>query len=111
MRLPFVVGGNHGLALMKLHAAARTWAETDWEEIAGKCEELLALSPSPVVALNHAVAVAQVKGPEVALPLIAPLEDALGDFRSLQPARGECCGARTCLVQCRSAAVPDVVGA
>lgn len=45
-------------AIAALHAGAHSPAETDWAQIAALYQELLRISPSPVVALNHAVAVA-----------------------------------------------------
>ncbi|HEY6307644.1 MAG TPA: RNA polymerase sigma factor [Candidatus Angelobacter sp.] len=45
-------------AIAALHAEAQSPAETDWRQIAALYQELLRVSPSPVVALNHAVAVA-----------------------------------------------------
>jgi RNA polymerase sigma-70 factor (ECF subfamily) len=45
-------------AIAALHAEAHSPAETDWAQIAALYQELLRISPSPVVALNHAVAVA-----------------------------------------------------
>jgi RNA polymerase sigma-70 factor (ECF subfamily) len=49
-------------AIAALHAQASTSAETDWPQIAALYEKLLELNPSPVIALNHAVAVAMSAG-------------------------------------------------
>jgi RNA polymerase sigma-70 factor, ECF subfamily len=49
-------------AIAALHAQARTCEETDWPQIAALYEKLLELHPSPVVALNHAIAVAMSVG-------------------------------------------------
>jgi RNA polymerase sigma-70 factor (ECF subfamily) len=57
-------------AIASLHAEP----ETDWAEIAALYERLLELQPSPVVALNHAVAVGFGEGPERALELLEELE-------------------------------------
>jgi RNA polymerase sigma-70 factor (ECF subfamily) len=46
---------------------------TDWSQVVALFDQLMVLSPSPVVALNRAVAVAEVDGPEVALALVEPL--------------------------------------
>jgi RNA polymerase sigma-70 factor, ECF subfamily len=64
-------------AIAAVHAEARTAAETDWAEIALLYRRLLALHPSPVVALNHAVALAMAEGPAAALPLVEELADRL----------------------------------
>jgi RNA polymerase sigma-70 factor (ECF subfamily) len=64
-------------AIAAVHAEARTAAETDWAQIALLYRRLLAIHPSPVVALNHAVAVAMAEGPAAALPLVERLGDRL----------------------------------
>src|SRR5262245_421806 len=58
-------------AIAAVHAAAATAAATDWQEIAGLYLELLRYMPTPVVMLNHAVAVAMGDGLEKGLELIA----------------------------------------
>ena len=72
-------GGNPGrfalqAAIAALHAAAPNYAETDWPQILALYDELLRIWPSPVVALNRAVAVAMVRGPEPALAEVEALE-------------------------------------
>ncbi len=57
-------------AINAVHSDAPTAAETDWWQILQLYNQLLALAPSPVVALNRAVAVAQVEGPDAALILV-----------------------------------------
>jgi RNA polymerase sigma-70 factor (ECF subfamily) len=57
-------------AIAALHAQAHTAAETDWWQIAALYEKLRALNPSPVIALNHAVAVAMSAGIEDGLKQI-----------------------------------------
>lgn len=54
-------------AIATLHASAPSYAETDWPQILRLYDGLLVLWPSPVVALNRAVAVAMVDGPAAAL--------------------------------------------
>jgi RNA polymerase sigma-70 factor (ECF subfamily) len=54
-------------AIASLHAQAPTYAATDWPQIVTLYDELLRVWPSPVVALNRAVAVAMIDGPEAAL--------------------------------------------
>ncbi|PIW62667.1 RNA polymerase sigma factor [Shewanella sp. CG12_big_fil_rev_8_21_14_0_65_47_15] len=69
------VAGYYGLqaAIAAVHAEAADYKETDWRQIAGLYSVLLARFPSPVVALNHAVAVAMADGPTSAMRLIEPL--------------------------------------
>jgi RNA polymerase sigma-70 factor (ECF subfamily) len=50
-----------------VHTDAPTAADTDWAQIATLYSQLYAVSPSPIVALNRAVAVAELDGAEVAL--------------------------------------------
>ncbi len=61
-------------AIAALHAQAPSFEETDWPQIRTLYGELLRVWPSPVVALNRAVAVSMVDGPEAALALVAELE-------------------------------------
>jgi len=51
-------------AIAALHANARSLEDTDWEQIVGLYDRLLTIRPSPVVALNRAIAVAERDGPE-----------------------------------------------
>jgi RNA polymerase sigma-70 factor (ECF subfamily) len=61
-------------AINAVHSDAPTAAATDWRQVLALYDQLLALAPSPVVALNRAVAVAEVDGPEVALALVDGLD-------------------------------------
>lgn len=60
-------------AINAVHADAPTAAATDWPQILRLYDQLAALTPSPVVALNRAVAVAEVHGPATALALVDTL--------------------------------------
>ncbi|MGB6424602.1 MAG: sigma-70 family RNA polymerase sigma factor [Solirubrobacterales bacterium] len=57
-----------------VHAGATSAGETDWPEILTIYDQLLALAPNPVAALNRAVAVAEVEGPEAALLIVETLD-------------------------------------
>jgi RNA polymerase sigma-70 factor, ECF subfamily len=61
-------------AIAACHATAGTAAETDWRQIASLYAELRKYVPSPVVALNHAVAVAMADGPTAGLALVDALD-------------------------------------
>ena len=61
-------------AIAAVHAQASTYAETDWPQVLTLYDELLRVWASPVVALNRAVAVAMVDGPEAALREVEALE-------------------------------------
>jgi RNA polymerase sigma-70 factor (ECF subfamily) len=75
-------------AIAALHARAQTAAETDWENIDALYAALERMQPSPVVTLNRAVAVARLKGAQVALEMIDPLEDRLARYFPYHGARG-----------------------
>jgi len=60
-------------AIVGVHAGAPSYAATDWGEIVALYDRLLELQPTPVVALNRALAVAELAGPEAALAEIEPL--------------------------------------
>jgi RNA polymerase sigma-70 factor, ECF subfamily len=57
-------------AINAVHSDAPTAAATDWRQILALYDQLLAVAPGPVVALNRAVAVAEVEGPAAALALL-----------------------------------------
>ena len=78
-------------AIAALHARAKSFADTDWPQIAGLYEVLLRISPSPVIELNHAAAVAMVDGPARALDLIDALEarDTLKGYEVLPAVRAD----------------------
>jgi len=61
-------------AIAACHATAPTADDTDWAQIAALYEQLVRYLPTPVVELNHAVAVAMAEGPAAGLPLVAALE-------------------------------------
>lgn len=61
-------------AINAVHSDAPTAAATDWRQILQLYDHLLAIAPSPVAALNRAVAVAEVQGAEVALQIVDALE-------------------------------------
>ncbi len=61
-------------AIAAVHDEASSTSETDWSEIVGLYELLARFAPNPMVALNHAVAVAMVQGPQAGLDLLASLD-------------------------------------
>jgi RNA polymerase sigma-70 factor (ECF subfamily) len=61
-------------AINAVHSDARTAAATDWRQVLALYDQLQALAPSPVVALNRAVAVAEVDGAGAALTLVESLD-------------------------------------
>jgi RNA polymerase sigma-70 factor (ECF subfamily) len=71
------------------HATAQTWDTTDWSRILGCYDELLARTPSPVVALNRTVAVCMHDGPAEGLAAIAELEAPLASYHLFYALRAD----------------------
>ena len=78
-------------AIAALHVRARKKEDTDWPQIVGLYEVLLRLQPSPVVELNHAVAVSMVDGAARALDLVDSLaaRGQVSEYHLLHAARGQ----------------------
>jgi RNA polymerase sigma-70 factor (ECF subfamily) len=78
-------------AIAALHMRAQRYEDTDWPQIAALYEVLLRIHPSPVIELNHAVAVSMVDGPERALNLVDSLarRGALNGYHMLPAVRGD----------------------
>jgi RNA polymerase sigma-70 factor (ECF subfamily) len=78
-------------AIAAVHAQAPSYAETDWPQLLGLYDELLRAWPSPVVALNRAVPLAKVAGPQAALNELAELERGgqLAGYRYLPAAKAD----------------------
>ncbi|MDI9947623.1 DUF6596 domain-containing protein [Rhodococcus sp. IEGM 1305] len=75
-------------AIAALHAQAASTDHTDWPGIAALYTQLLAVDPSPVVALNHAVATAMATGPEEGLALIDEI-NGIDRYHLLHAARAD----------------------
>ncbi|WP_214109642.1 RNA polymerase sigma factor [Acrocarpospora catenulata] len=75
-------------AINAVHSDATTAADTDWRQILALYDHLAALTPTPVVTLHRAVALAEVHGPAAALPLVEAL-DALDRHHLLHAVRGD----------------------
>jgi RNA polymerase sigma-70 factor, ECF subfamily len=76
-------------AIAALHAQAARAGDTDWRQIAALFGELQRRQPSPVIALNQAVAIAMWRGPEAALPLVDQLAGELADYHLWHAARAD----------------------
>jgi RNA polymerase sigma factor (sigma-70 family) len=75
-------------AIVACHATAPEYASTDWQEVVALYDRLLRLTPTPVVALNRALAVAELLGPAEALAELDPLAGRLADYHLYHAARG-----------------------
>jgi RNA polymerase sigma-70 factor (ECF subfamily) len=80
-------------AIAVTHADATTAADTDWDQIIQLYDALLRIQPSPIVALNQAVAVAMRDGPKVGLGLIDDIlaDGELADYHLAHAARADLC--------------------
>ena len=78
-------------AIAAVHAEAPSTQETDWSEIIGLYDVLTRLDPSPVVALNRAVAVAMRDGPAAALPTAKALLNELPDYHLAHAVHADLC--------------------
>ncbi|SDH28421.1 RNA polymerase, sigma subunit, ECF family [Leifsonia sp. 98AMF] len=74
-------------AIQAVHDDASTASETDWPQIVALYDQLLRASPTPVVALNRAVAVAEVEGEDAGLAALEPLREPLAGFYLLHGVR------------------------
>jgi len=74
-------------AINAVHSDAASASDTAWDQIVELYDQLLALAPTPVVALNRAVAVAEVEGPLAALALVDDLD--LGNYYLFHAIRAE----------------------
>ena len=74
-------------AINAVHADAATVQQTDWSQIVALYDQLLAVSPTPVVALNRAIAIGEVQGPAAALSLVNELD--LGDYYPFHATRAD----------------------
>ncbi|MGW1882159.1 RNA polymerase sigma factor [Streptomyces sp. NPDC001970] len=76
-------------AVNAVHSDAPTAAATDWSQTLQLYDQLYAIAPNPVVALNRAVAVAEVEGPEAALALVDGLDARLDGYHVFHAVRAD----------------------
>jgi len=76
-------------AINAVHTSAHDMRDTDWSQVLALYDQLLRLDPSPIVALNRAIAVAELDGPEVALAAVDRLEDKLAGYHAYHATRAE----------------------
>ena len=102
-------------SIQAVHGNAVSYAETDWPQIVSLYDHLAQLVPTPVVALNRAIAVAEVDGAETGLSAMDALESSLGGYHLFHAARatllrrlGRDQEANVAFAAARSLAVSDV---
>jgi RNA polymerase sigma-70 factor (ECF subfamily) len=76
-------------AINAVHTSARDVRATDWSQVLALYDQLARLDSSPIVALNRAIAVAELDGPQVALATIDRLEDELSGYHLYHATRAD----------------------
>jgi len=76
-------------AINAVHTSARDARDTDWWQVVALYDQLVRLDSSPVVALNRAIAVAELDGPEVALAVVDRLGDSLAGYHAYHATRAD----------------------
>jgi RNA polymerase sigma-70 factor (ECF subfamily) len=74
-------------AINAVHTSARDGRDTDWSQVVALYDQLAGIDPSPIVALNRAIALAELDGPEVALALVDRLD--LGGYHAYHATRAD----------------------
>jgi len=76
-------------AINAVHTSARDVRDTDWSQVVALYDQLVQLDRSPIIALNRAIAVAELDGPQVALAAVDGLEDKLAGYHAYHAARAD----------------------
>ncbi len=76
-------------AINAVHTSAGDARDTDWSQVVALYDQLVHLDPSPIVALNRAIAVAELDGPEAALATVDRLEDKLAGYHAYHATRAD----------------------
>jgi RNA polymerase sigma-70 factor (ECF subfamily) len=76
-------------AISAVHTCAHDVRDTDWSQVVALYDQLVRLDPSPIIALNRAIAVAELDGPEVALAAVDRLGEGLDGYHAYQATRAD----------------------
>jgi RNA polymerase sigma-70 factor (ECF subfamily) len=76
-------------AINAVHTSARDARDTDWPQVLALYDQLVRLDPSPIIALNRAIALAELDGPEVALAAVDRLEPRLAGYHPYHATRAD----------------------
>ena len=76
-------------AISAVHTSARDIRDTDWPQVLTLYDQLTRLDPSPVIALNRAIAVAEIDGPQAALAAVDRLADRLVGYHAYHATRAD----------------------
>ena len=75
-------------AIQSVHSDVEAFEATDWPQILALYDHLFSMMPTPVVALNRAIAVAEVQGPGAGLTTLDAIAPDLGSYHLMHAARG-----------------------
>lgn len=76
-------------AIAAVHTSAPDIRDTDWAQVLALYDQLVNVDPSPIIALNRAIAIAELDGPEVALAIVDRLETELNGYHAFHATRAE----------------------
>lgn len=76
-------------AINAVHTDARDARDTDWSQVVALYDQLVRLDPSPIVTLNRAIAIAELEGPDAAVPIIDRLAGDLDGYHAFHATRAE----------------------
>jgi RNA polymerase sigma-70 factor, ECF subfamily len=76
-------------AINAVHTSARDIRDTDWSQVVALYDQLVRIDPSPIVALNRAIAVGELDGPGVALAVVDRLADQLAGYHAYHATRAD----------------------
>ncbi len=90
-------------AINAVHTSARDMDDTDWSQVVALYDQLVHVDPSPIVALNRAIAVAELDGPDVALAIVDRLDDKLAGYHAYHATRADLLRRLGCAPESRAA--------
>jgi RNA polymerase sigma-70 factor (ECF subfamily) len=76
-------------AISAVHTSARDIRDTDWSQVVALYDQLVRLDPSPIIALNRAIAVGELDGPQVALAAVDRLDEELAGYHPYHATRAD----------------------
>ena len=76
-------------AINAVHTSAREMRDTDWSQVLALYDQLVRIDSSPVIALNRAIAVAELDGPQVGLAVVDRLEPRLAGYHAFHATRAD----------------------
>jgi RNA polymerase sigma-70 factor (ECF subfamily) len=90
-------------AINAVHTSAPQARHTDWSQIVALYDQLVSLDPSPIIALNRAIAVAELDGPDAALAAVDRLDQKLAGYHAYHATRADLLRRLGCTHESRAA--------